>query len=823
MKHSIVIVTWNAIEHVVRCIDSVLKNSEDFELIVVDNGSTDGVVGYLKGLSDDLQEATPGESSYLKGKIKRYEKEISFKIILNKENRNFGPANNQGYAVAEGEVIVLLNSDTIVTKAWLEKMGEVMASEKKAAIIGCMSNSSNGRQMVLGVHSSYQDLEHNAAAWAQKNYGKRFEVGIIYGWCMMISREFLKDEPYLFDDQFVNSYEDNDLCLRARLKGWRLVIDQGTYIFHAGQGSFQKGWGKDFLKNYTQNGRDNEDRFFSKWKPAEEQKLIAVYRIANCQDYVRESLKRTSEFADEIICLLARSSDRTEEIARSFSKVKVVEVWTEPEHPFDEQAERNWLLQKAIERGATWVISVDGDEIYEKKFVDMVPKLIRNSNPQIFGYWCNWRTIWDREEQPGGTFIEKFRSDGIFGGFQNYRFHKVIPGMEIKTNDNIYNHHCGSAPFIPAENLSWLNVRVKHLGYDSIQQRQKKYHFYRTQDPHALAKDVGNADYHHLIDRNVQVKTYREDNGLTLMTVVKNEEEHIHNMLRNVEQIVDEYVIVDNGSTDGTLAEIERFKKWSIRPVRVIQKEFAKDENGMLMNYSAAKNFGKSLCRTEWILQMDADELFKLQDVTKIFGFLDEDIDGLLFKVCNYMTPPVSENIDDPRNKFSMSEAIRLYRNIKSLFYSGLIHESLEDCARARMKVGKGSTLLAPIVLHHRGYLRAKNRLREKFDRYAKINMMQFKQSGEKDPRPLFNLALHAQNEGDDLLAMKYYKECIALSPNFWRANQGLAYYHLDRAKELLGKALAQVPDNFKAGSKIGEIYEVLEKNSFKIHKMAVD
>lgn len=792
MKYSIIVVTWNAVEHVVRCIDSVLRNSRDYELIVVDNGSTDGTIGYLQSMKDA-------------GKI--------HKLILNQENKNFGPANNQGYEVAEGERIVLLNSDTVVTISWLDKMARCFEHRDDIAIVGCMSNSSNGRQMVSGVHSGYHDLEHNALAWSQKNFSKYFEVGIVYGWCMMINRKFLKDEPYLFDPQFANSYEDNDLCLRARLKGWKLFIDQGTYIFHHGQGSFQKGWGEAFLKNYMKNGHENQDRFFAKWKPEEKQKLVAVYRIANCEKYIRESMERTSEFADEIVVLIARSQDRTEEIARSFPKVSVVEVWTPEEHPFDEQAERNWLLQKAIERGATWVISVDGDEVYEKKFVEMVPKLLRNPNPQVFGYWCNWRTIWDTVAGK-----EMYRADGIFGGFQNYRFHKVLPGMRIEPNDNIYNHHCGSAPSLPTENLQWINVRVRHLGYDTEEQRKKKHAFYLAQDPHPLAKDVGNKDYHHLVDRKVDLKVYTENNRVSVMSIVKDEEEHIFAMMKNVEPLADEFLIVDTGSIDGTLAEIARFASQSTKPVRVIERKFTVDEKGMLMNYSEAKNFAKSECRFEWILQMDADELFIPEQVPHMFGFIDEEIDGFLFNVCNYMEPPVSNKPEE--NKFSISETIRLFRNRKELFYSGLIHESLEDCMKARAKLNKGFVLQSPIVLHHRGYLKPRVKVREKFERYEKINHRQFKVSGDRDPRPLFNLALHKANEGDEIEAVRLYKKSLEICPTFWRSSQNLAFINLERAKNLLGQTMDQVPTIYKENSKPKEIFDYLSKFNFGMHRI---
>lgn len=788
-KYSVIIVTFNAIEHTVRCLEALYKHTKDFELIVVDNNSTDGTCGYLNEFGS---------------------KHPNFIGVYNSFNSNFGPANNQGVRRASGERIVFLNSDTVVTPGWLDRMDEVLQEDPKCAIVGPMSCSSNGRQMTPRLEKSFSELDRKALEWTAANWKKREEAGILYGWCMLVRREFLDAEPEAFDERFINSYEDNDLCLRARLKGWRLVIDRSTYIYHHGQGSFLKALGHEFRDKYMANGYRNQDLFFQKWKPADEQKLVAVYRIANCEKYIRESLERTSEFADEIVVLLARSQDRTEEIARSFPKVSVVEVWNEPEHPFDEQAERDWLLQKAIERGATWVISVDGDEVYEKKFVEMVPRLMRNPNPQIFGYWCNWRTIWDQDKDGR----EMFRSDGIFGGFQNYRFFKVLPGMKIEKNSNIYNHHCGSSPHIPQENLQWLNVRVKHMGYDTFEQRVRKYNFYRKADPNPVAADVGNADYHHLIDQKVDLKPWIEDNKLSVMTVVRNEAEHIRRMLDNIHSIADEIVVIDNGSTDETVIEVERFAKTTVKPVRVVDgSHFEKDENGMLMNYSEAKNFGKAQCRGRWILNMDADELFEPQLLASVWSFTESDIDAFLFNVVNYLEPAVSNRPED--NKFSVSETIRLYRNIDELFYSGLVHESLEDSATTRVMNGKARVLMSPVHLHHHGYLKAKEKVREKIDRYARINERQSEVAGGQDPRVHFNLALHYFNEGKLLEMIQAYEKCLEIQPAFWRAKQNLAFFHLHQAKKMLGDVKHQMPVLYRENSRVGELCRILEQHEF--------
>jgi len=789
LKYSIVVVSYNTIAELSICVQSIFRHTKNFELIIVDNASKDGTQGYLKSLAESKDNV---------------------KVIFNEENRNFGPANNQGLGFAEGEKIILLNSDTVVTPEWAESMAYVMDNNPKTAIVGPVSNCSNGRQGI-GDQFSDQNAELFSNQWRNDHQGEVKEVGILYGWCLLVNREFLKDEEYLFDEVFVNSYEDNDLSIRAAFRGWKLLIDYSTFIYHRGQASFQKAWTTDFLEKYMDNGKINQKKYFNKWKNTHPQKLVAIYRIANCDQYLKQSLDQTSKFADEIICLVARSSDKTEEIARSYDKVSVVEVWEERKHPFNEQAERDWLLQAAIKVGADWIISIDGDEVYEDKFVKNVQAYMNPSNPELQGYWCNWRTIWAVEDG-----VEKFRADGIFGGFQNYRFFKVLPGMEIKENKNIYNHHCGSAPSIPEENLGWLNIRVKHLGYDTHEQRKRKHEFYLKNDPNPIVGDVGNKDYHHLVDRTVQLKTYRENNKLTIMTVCYNEAEHIYQMLENVAPIADEYVIVDTGSTDGTIEEIKRFADMYKKPVNLINKTFPSMKDGHLYNYSEAKNFAKSQCTTEWILNMDCDELFAMHEVTQIFGMIDEEVDAILFKAINYLSPPKGKTPEE--NEYALSETIRLYRNIPELYYTGLIHESLEDSLGVRRRRGHAQAVISPIPLHHRGYLKKKEVVREKGDRYHEINLEQFKVSGDKDPRPLFNMSAHYLNDGEEIKALECLGQALEIRPNFWRARMKLAYYYLNLGKQYLNDSTQNLDKLYKT-PELDNLVKYLNQHQFKAKK----
>ena len=86
MKLSIITLTYNKLKYTKKYVESLFKYTKDFELIIVDNGSTDGTREYLKSLDN-------------------------IKLILNDENVGFSKGNNQGLEIAEGEYIAFLNND----------------------------------------------------------------------------------------------------------------------------------------------------------------------------------------------------------------------------------------------------------------------------------------------------------------------------------------------------------------------------------------------------------------------------------------------------------------------------------------------------------------------------------------------------------------------------------------------------------------------------------------------------------------------------------------------------------------------------------------
>ena len=119
--------TWNALSYTQRCVASLLAHTDPrHELIFVDNGSSDGTPEWLTTLAEREPQRV--------------------RVHLNRANLGFAAGNNQGIALAQRDHVLLLNSDTVVTAGWLERLLAVLAREPRAGLVGPVSNSISGPQ-----------------------------------------------------------------------------------------------------------------------------------------------------------------------------------------------------------------------------------------------------------------------------------------------------------------------------------------------------------------------------------------------------------------------------------------------------------------------------------------------------------------------------------------------------------------------------------------------------------------------------------------------------------------------------------------------------
>lgn len=215
---SLVMLALNQLEYTQNCILSLFENTPiPHELIVVDNGSTDGTADFLKRLSARWPHV---------------------KVISNASNLGFAGGNNQGMAAARGDYVVLLNNDLLFTPGWLEKMLVWMQEDPSVGLVGPCSNHGNGCLEVSGGYSNMEELARFAAEFERRHERRGFAVKRLVGFCLAIRRAVIDAIGGLDEGFGIGNFEDNDYCLRARAAGFACWIAADTFIHHVGSQTF---------------------------------------------------------------------------------------------------------------------------------------------------------------------------------------------------------------------------------------------------------------------------------------------------------------------------------------------------------------------------------------------------------------------------------------------------------------------------------------------------------------------------------------------------------------------------------------------------------
>lgn len=235
---SIIIPVHNLWKQTKKCLRSIAAHTpQDHEIIVIDNASTDKTRAKLTNRSATQENLI---------------------IHHNKGNRSYAAACNQGISEARGEFVVVLNNDVVVTDGWLGKM--LSAIERTdAGIVGPVSDYVAGAQHVDYVYKGNGQLADFARRIYYTELSSVLETQAIVGFCMLIRREVF-DEIGLFDERFVNGYEESDFCLRAAEAGIKTVIARDTFIHHEGSQTFHE-TGVDYWALIE----ENHQKFISKW------------------------------------------------------------------------------------------------------------------------------------------------------------------------------------------------------------------------------------------------------------------------------------------------------------------------------------------------------------------------------------------------------------------------------------------------------------------------------------------------------------------------------------------------------------------------------
>ncbi len=219
-KVSILIITWNGRHHLEMCLSSV-KNLiyPNIEIIVVDNGSTDDSIEFLR---------------------KNYPE---VKIVHNKTNLGFAGGNNAGIKVVTGEFLLLLNNDTKVTRTFVTEMIKVIEVDEEIGAVQAKTLSMDDPRKLdsigafltgTGFLYHYGYLQKD-----MKKFDRRINLYTAKGACMMIRKSVI-DKIGLFDNDFFAYFEETDFCHRLWLAGYSIKYVPEAVIYHKIGGTSNK-------------------------------------------------------------------------------------------------------------------------------------------------------------------------------------------------------------------------------------------------------------------------------------------------------------------------------------------------------------------------------------------------------------------------------------------------------------------------------------------------------------------------------------------------------------------------------------------------------
>lgn len=244
---SIIILTYNNLEYTRLCLESIYAKTEapDFEVILVDNASTDGTPAYLKAFAAEKSNV---------------------KLILNQENAGFPRGNNQGLAIAEGQYLVLLNNDTVVTHAWLSGLIHHL-QDPTVGMVGPVTNSSGNETRIAVDYQDLDDMPAFAREYTQAHRGQSFEISMLPFHCVALRREIF-DKIGPLDERFnLGMFEDDDYAIRLHEQGLRLVCAEDVFIHHWGSASFSSLGQTAYRRLFEENRQKFEQKWGRPWQP----------------------------------------------------------------------------------------------------------------------------------------------------------------------------------------------------------------------------------------------------------------------------------------------------------------------------------------------------------------------------------------------------------------------------------------------------------------------------------------------------------------------------------------------------------------------------
>ncbi len=730
---SIIILTYNQRRYTEECLLALERHTaESHEVILVDNGSSDGTVAWLESLAADNPR---------------------YRLICNGENRGFAAGCNQGLALARGDYLVLLNNDVVVTPEWLTGLIECQRAEPLTGIVGPLTNNASGIQG-LG-NDAYGELDSFARSFRTRRRYQRVPSRRLVGFCMLFNRQLYQEIGGL-DERFgTGNFEDDDFCLRSAIAGYRNLIAGDVYVHHHGSVSF-KGAGIDYRDSLA----GNWSRFREKWSRPVNDELTAA-RIAACR--AREDAERLllEERLEEALALLTASCRQ---------------------HP-DDPLLRQLLCRALQEAGRvdealslTVVGSAAGLTIRARVLMAAgrdaeAQSLLASASAADPGdgaaYLPRGELARRRGEEEFATALalQGFLLSPTIRDVAMAMEHLLAPPLVPRMLEMVKE---ASQLYPSSKRLARLRVEVAFRGGDRQETLAAAERFIELFGPEDRVLGLG-IEARHVCGQWLPVAP--GGRSVSLCMIVRDEERHIVRCLISCRPMVHEMVVVDTGSRDRTAALAE------LLGARVIHHPWQDD-------FAAARNISLEAARGDWILVMDGDEALSCRDYPGFQQVLNEAAHPVAFSMVtrNYTNLAALEGFtpldgsypeDEAGTGWTPSRKVRLFSNHLGIRFEGVVHEMVEGAiARAGVPVWEH-----PVPVHHYGGLE-KERLERKQALYFTLGQRKLS-SGRQDPKAIYELAVQAGELGRYAEAKGLWLALLEQEPGFAVAWFNLGYLYL--------------------------------------------
>ena len=219
----IIIPIYNAYDDLVKCLESIYKFTDldrNRLILVNDNSPDDRIKPFLE-----------------------HQKQKKAIVLHNDGNKGFSNNVNLGMEQSTVNDVILLNSDTVVTERWIEKIVECAYSDEAIGTVTPLSNNATlcsvpefCQENSLPKHMSIDQAGEIVERCSMKKYPR---ITVAHGFCMFIKRDVIDTIGYFDAQTFELGYgEENDFCNRAEQAGYHHVMCDNTYIYHSGTKSF---------------------------------------------------------------------------------------------------------------------------------------------------------------------------------------------------------------------------------------------------------------------------------------------------------------------------------------------------------------------------------------------------------------------------------------------------------------------------------------------------------------------------------------------------------------------------------------------------------